>query len=145
MDDVRHDQTTPVAENLRGVSEGISRLVKEHVELAKVEVQSSVKKAAFDVALTAAGAALLALGWVLLMFAIGYGIGDNIGQGRAFLIIAAAHVVIGFALVGIFASRLKSKDKPNLQNTTVELERDRHFLHRVGEIIREEPRTTRPT
>lgn len=145
MDEARNDQVTPVAENLRGVSEGISRLVKEHVELAKVEVQSSVKKLAFDASLTAAGGVLLLLGWLLLMFAIGYGLGDNIGQGRAFLIIAGVHVVVGFALVAVFASRMKTKDKPNLQNTNVELQRDRHFLHRVGEIIREEPREPRPT
>jgi uncharacterized membrane protein YqjE len=144
MNDLEHGQPTPVAENLRGVTDGISKLVKEHVELAKIELQSSAKRLALDGSMIAAGALLLALGWVLLMFSIGYALGSSIGLGLSFLIIAAVHIIGGGVLAFVFASRLRTKDKPKLENTTIELQRDRSFLNRVGEIIREEPHRTRP-
>jgi len=126
----------PVAESLRDVSDGLSRLVKDHVELARAELVTGARRIAFDAALTGTGAGLLAVSWLLLMFAAGYGLGTIIGNGLAFLIIGGVHGLIGFALVGVFGQRLRSKDKPDIHNTQEEIAEDRHFLHRVGEIMR---------
>jgi uncharacterized membrane protein YqjE len=130
----------PVAENLRDMSEAIGRLVKEHVELATVELRSSAKKAAFDVSLTSAGAGMLLLGWVLCMFAAGYGLGRIIGDGFAFLIIGGAHGLLGAALAGVFGNRLRTQDKLEPVQTEEEIGRDRRFVHRLGLIVRARPR-----
>jgi uncharacterized membrane protein YqjE len=142
MEEIRRENpVTPVAENLKDVTDGISRLVKEHVELAKIEAKDSFRKVARDSALTAAGAFLLVLGYVLLMFSIGYAIGDRIGLARGFLIVAGVHIVAGAALAGIFASRLKGEDKPSMEHTARELQRDKAFAGRMGRIMKEEQRT----
>ncbi len=139
MADAPHVSPAPVGERVREVSDGIAKLVREHVELARSEVQTSMKRAAFDASLTLTGALLLALGWVLLMFAVGYGLGSAVGLARSFLLVAGAHVVAGFALVSVFASRLKEKDKPKLDGTAHELKRDKYFVNRVGHIMRDQP------
>jgi membrane protein len=127
----------PVADNLRDVTEGLSRLVQEHVELAKSELRANLTKVAFDASLTGVGAGLLLLGWVLLMVAAGFALGTILGDGLAFLIVAGSHLVVGAALVGIFGMRLKNKDKLAPEETQQEFARDRQFLHKVREMARQ--------
>lgn len=128
----------PVADNLRGVTEGLSRLISDHVELAKSELSENLKQAAKDLSLVGAGVGLLLLGWVLLMFAAGFALGAVVGDGVAFLIVSGVHLLVGLVLVVAFGSRLKNKDKLAPEETQQELRRDRHFLHRVRDIVRED-------
>lgn len=129
----------PVAEHIREISDGVTRLIKEHVELAKLEMSTSVKKAARDGALTGVGGYLGAVGYLLFMMAIGFWIGGSLGMGRGFLIVAAFNVALGGLLAGTFAGRLAKQDKPGLAKTTHELRRDRRFLRRAGQMLRAGP------
>jgi uncharacterized membrane protein YqjE len=126
----------PVREGLRDISDGLGRLVKEHVELAKVELRSSLKKMAIHGSLTGAGAAFLAVGWVLLMFSAAYGLGSIIGDGWAFLIVSGVDLIVGFVLVVVFGRRLRKDDGLQPTQTREELLADRRFLHNMGEIVR---------
>lgn len=128
----------PVADNLREVTDRISTLVRDHFELARAELQTSVKKAGRDIAFTTVGAVLLAVGYALLMFAAAYGLAALMGEPLGFLIVAAVHLVIGAVLVAVFAKRLTNKDKPGMPATTDELSNDKRFLSRVNTILREE-------
>lgn len=128
-----------VGEQLREVSDGLGKLVREHVELARSELETSVKRAARDLGATAVGVGLLAVGYLLLAFAVAFGLGLSIGLARGFLVVSAAHVVVGVALGAVFARRLRGPDKPQLPVTTRELARDKVFLGRVGHIVRDEP------
>jgi len=139
MDGVRKTANEEVSDQLKHLTEGVSDLVKEHVELAKVELLTSGRKVACDLALTAAGVVLLAVGYVLLMFAIGFGLADAVGDGRAFLIVSGVHLFAGLALVTIFAARMRTKDKVSLAQTSSEIQRDKAFLNRVSDIVRDEP------
>jgi uncharacterized membrane protein YqjE len=127
----------PVAQSLLNVSEKIGRLVFDHVELALAELRKSGRKAALDASLTSAGTAFLGVGWLLLMLSLSYALAPHLGQSPAFFLVAIANLVAGAALLGVFGSRLRHRDRPRLEQTQEELERDRHFLHRAGEILRE--------
>jgi uncharacterized membrane protein YqjE len=130
-----------VAQQLKGLGDATSRLVREHVELAKIELREGAVKAARDLAATVAGGLLLALGWLFLAFAIGYGLAVPLGLSRAFVLVAAAHVVVGGLLVAVATRRLRTKDRPALPETTRALARDRVVFREVRHIIRGEPRT----
>jgi len=130
MQEFEHPE--PLTDQVRDVSDGISRLVKEHVELAKVELRANAKRAGFDIAFTTIGALALALGWVLLMFAASYALATMSGNGLSFLIIGAIHVFIGFGLVGVFGSQLMKKDKPGMPQMQEEIDRNRQLLHRLS-------------
>lgn len=121
---------------LQGVSENVTRLVRDHIELAKIELQESVKKVVRDSALVGAGAAIALLGYVLLTIAVAIGLGHEVGMARGFLLVSAFHVLVGGLLVTVFAKRLKGKDKPGLPATTTELKRDREFIQDVRQIVR---------
>lgn len=138
MNEVRNNGTAKVAEQLRGIGEGLTRLVNEHVELAKVELGQSVKKIIRDISLTGAGAFMLVVGYVLIMIAAGIGLGNAVGMGLGFLIIAVLHLVIGAALAVVFSKRMGVEDKVRLDATKNELLQDKAFLNHIGQIVRSE-------
>lgn len=130
----------PIAENLVHVSEKIGRLIFDHVELALTELRRTGRKAALDASLTSAGTVLLGVGWLLLMLSASFTLAAFVGQSPAFLIVAISNLAAGFVLLGVFGSRLRHQDRPKMEQTQAELQRDRHFLHRAGEILREDRR-----
>jgi uncharacterized membrane protein YqjE len=128
---------TEVGDQLRQVTDGVTRLVSEHVELAKAELAGSVRRAGRDAVLVGLGAGLAALGWVLLMFAVAWGLGQRLGTARGFLVVAAVHVVVGGAMATVFGSRLSGRDKPAMGQTAAEVRQDRRFLQRMRRTLRE--------
>lgn len=136
MEEIDERPQEPLADHLREVSDGIAKLVREHVELAKFEFRDRARKAAFDSVLSGAGVGALALAWILLMFSASYGLAILIGAPLAFLIVGAVHLFIGFALVGVFGLRLMRQDRPRLPQVQEELGRDRQLLHRTNGVVR---------
>lgn len=128
----------PLSEEIREVSDQVGVLVRDHVELAKLEMKQSAKAMGRDAGLTGAGAGMLLLGYVLLMFAAGYALATLVGLGWAFLIVAAVHLVVGGALVAVFSRKLR-EPKAALNRTTDELKKDRRFLGELGEEMRHGP------
>jgi hypothetical protein len=134
------EERTNLTEQLREIGDNLGRLVRDHVELARSELIDGLRRSGRDVGLTLAGAGLAALGWVLLAFALGYGLAPAFGLARAFLLVAALHVVAGGVLVTVFARRLQRQDRPRLTETSRELRRDRLFWGEVRTVIRGQPR-----
>lgn len=124
-----HEPAVPTI--LSAVTDDISRLVKQHFELAKLELQDASKKVARDGGLIAAGALFALLGYVLLAVSVAIGIGNHLGMARGFLVVSAFHVVVGGVVAMVFAKRLQKKDKPGLPATTQELARDKVFIQQV--------------
>lgn len=125
-----------VATPLRELSDGVARLVVDHVELAKAELTEGLKRAGKDLAFVAAGALLAGLGWLLLMFAVAWGLGERFGMARSFLLVAAVHVVAGGLLATVFGARLAGRDKPMMDQTALELRRDKRFFKRIRRTLR---------
>lgn len=117
-----------MGDDFKRVSDGLTRLVRDHVELARSELVESARRAGRDGALAIVGAILLAMAWWLVAFAVGYGLGERIGFGRGFLLVAALHAIPGLGLCWTCLRRLRGPDRPRLDATTAELARDRALL-----------------
>lgn len=138
MEERRTNGDVPaVRENVKDFTESVNRLVREHVELAKAEVQESFKKMGRDVVLCVAALFLFTVGYGLLVFGLTVGLGQAIGMVPGFLIVAALHLVVGGVLFVVFAKKLSGPDKPSLDQTTREFKRDARFASRVGQELRQ--------
>lgn len=119
--------TAQVGAHFRQLGDQLGKLVNDHVELARAELRQTVTRAGRDVALTAVGVLLLAIGYALLAVAASVALGEVIGLARGFLIVSAFHVVVGLTLTMVFARRLQRQDKPALPDTTAALAEDGRF------------------
>ena len=118
--------------SLKRVTDGIGRLVREHLQLARAEVREDLKRAGRDLALIVAGLPPLCLGWALVMVAISLWLAKWVGSAAGFLIVGAVHLLAGAALAGVCAWLLATRDKPSLTRTGRQLEEDRRWLTRLG-------------
>jgi hypothetical protein len=123
----------PLGDQVGHLGEAIRRLVVAHVALARAEATERLRASGRDLAFVAAGAGLLAAGWLLLAVAVGLGLGDRIGMARGFLVVAAVHVATGGLLAGLFGRRLTRGDRPSWPVTRAVVRRDRAYL---GELVR---------
>lgn len=98
------DPRPSVGELLSEVTEDLSTLMRQEVELAKAEIRLSAKRAGKGAGMLA-GAGLS--GWMVLLFvsiAAWWGIGDSTGHGWSALIVAAIWLVIA-AVLGLTGRR----------------------------------------
>lgn len=126
-----------IRDGVRELSNSMTRLVKDHLELARMEAREQLGRAVRDVVLTVAALFLFMVGYGLLIFGLTVGLGQAIGIVAGFVIVAALHLVVGAALFLIFARRLAGADRPSLDQTTRELRRDRDFAKGLGDQLRE--------
>lgn len=127
----------PVQEHLRAVSDGMSKLVRDHVQLAAAELKDDARRAGKDMALIGAGVFLLLVGYATLVFAAAWALGERIGTARGFLVLAGFHVVVGAFLSLRYADRLRGADKPGrLEETSRALSEDKHFVQDVKHALK---------
>jgi hypothetical protein len=96
-----------VGQLLGEVSGDLSSLIRQEVELAKIEVRQSVSKAGKAGGML--GGAALAGHMVLLFLSVAlwWGLGDSIGQGWSGLVVALIWAVIGGVLFAVGRRQLK--------------------------------------
>jgi len=101
----------------------LSKLVRDEVELAKVEINQTVQSAkTAGISMGAAG--LLGLmAFVLLSFAAAWGLAEVVPAGVAFLIVGGAYGLVALALVALGRQRLKTA-KPVPEQTVETLKED---------------------
>lgn len=127
----RGEEPTPaeaVSLRLKQLGEDIGRLVNDHIELAKAEARDAIRTTAKNSVLVVVGGLALALGYVLLAVACAIALGEVVGRARGFLLVSGGHVVVGLALVLIFARKLATKERPALPETAGVLSEDRRFV-----------------
>ena len=124
--DVR-DNGAPQSESLGDLfsrlTEDLSKLVRDEVELAKVEINDTVGKIrTAGVSIGAAG--LLGLmAFVMLSFAAAWGLSEVVPEGVAFLIVGAAYGLMALALLALGRQRIKAV-KPVPEQTVETLKED---------------------
>jgi uncharacterized membrane protein YqjE len=101
----------------------LSKLVRDEVELAKVEINQTVQSAkTAGISMGAAG--LLGLmAFVLLSFAAAWGLAEVVPAGVAFLIVGGAYGLVALALLALGRQRLKTA-KPVPEQTVETLKED---------------------
>lgn len=120
-DDVRDDAS--LGELFSRLTADLSKLVRDEVELAKVEINSAVENArTAGISIGAAG--LLGLmSFVLLSFAAAWGLAEIVPAGFAFLIIGGVYGIVALVLAVVARRRLKAV-KPVPEQTVETLKED---------------------
>jgi uncharacterized membrane protein YqjE len=101
----------------------LSKLVRDEVELAKVEINQTVT-AARTAGISIGVAGVLGLmAFVLLSFAAAWGLSEVVPEGVAFLIVGGAYGLVALALLALGRQRMKSV-KPVPEQTVETVKED---------------------
>ena len=124
--DVR-DDTAREGESLGDLftrlTEDLSRLVRDEVELAKVEINHTVENVkTAGVSIGVAGVLGL-MAFVMLSFDAAWGLAEVVPTGVAFLIVGGAYGLVALALLALGRQRLKTA-KPVPEQTVETLKED---------------------
>lgn len=128
--------TEQVSMQFKQLTDNLSRLVSEHVELAKAELTHTVISTGKDLAFVAIGTVFVAVGYILLACTASIGLGNVIGMALGFLVVAALHLVIGLSLALMFAKRLTARQKAPMAVTTGALAEDARFARQMAGLLR---------
>ncbi len=110
------------------LTDGIQRLIRDHLALVRTELRQDLKAAGRDVALALLGVPSLLLGYALLMVAIAFVLVPFTGNAGAFAIVGAVNLLAGGVLAWVFGRRLATRDKPDLDRLTTQLKEDGRWL-----------------
>ncbi|MFI5914447.1 phage holin family protein [Dactylosporangium sp. NPDC051541] len=116
-----------IGEIISDISEGLSRLFRQEVELAKVEIRAEAGKAGKAAGMFGGAGVAGLLTAIMLSFALTYALGNVMDLGWAALIVG---VLWGIAAAALFATaRNRAKDISPMPKQTVEtLKEDARWL-----------------
>ncbi|MDP9314532.1 MAG: phage holin family protein [Chloroflexota bacterium] len=120
-----------LAELFSELSSETSTLVRQEIQLAKVELTQKAKSISKDIAYIAAGGAVAYAGLIVLTFALVYLLAEIIWPWLAALIVGLVVVGVGYGLVQSGLSKLKQANlKP--ERTIETLKEDKEWAkHQV--------------
>jgi len=118
---------TSVGELIGNISDDLSRLFRQEVELAKVEIKQEASKAGKAAGFLGGAGFAGYLAVVLLSFAIVFGLANVMDAGWAALIVAVVWGVIGAVLYVAGRNQLKSVD-PMPRRTVDTIKEDAQWL-----------------
>lgn len=128
----RHDGLKPAFEKL---TDGVSTLVKQHLELARYEFKQDVSATSRRLAVLVVCGIIGLIGYVTLLVA-GILIAGWLGGMAAAAITAAVEAVVNLALAGglaaYFGKQLREEKPVDLAQTSDELNRDKEWLRKIG-------------
>jgi len=100
------------------VTKDVSLLIRQEVELAKVELRESATSAGKGAGELGAAAVAAHFGLLFVSIAIWWAIGNGIGRGWAALIVGAAYLIIAAVLAAVGRKDLKAvKGLPQTTST----------------------------
>jgi uncharacterized membrane protein YqjE len=129
--------TTDLGQAIQDVTEKLSLLFREEIELAKTEMTEKVTKLIRGAVVGIVAGIFLVFGLVYLLHAASWGIWQAIGGSEnfwiGFLIVAVVLFILG-ALAGFIASRLVKRGAPPMPQMAIE----------EGKLIKETVTTSHP-
>jgi uncharacterized membrane protein YqjE len=114
------------------LSEGLSTLLRGHLQLARVEMKQDMRAIAREMGMEAAGTPLLLIGLLLLMVGASLALALALPVWAAFLIVGGANVLGGAALVGWATNKLRGQ-KVTMPASSDELKKDRRWASTLRE------------
>lgn len=115
----------PMKDAFARLIDGVQLLVREHLELARVEIATDMRTLGRSLALAALGLPVLAAGWVLAMVAIALAL--PLQHWAGFAIVALLNLLAGGALTAVGVRRAR-RTNALLPGMTAELRRDKAML-----------------
>jgi len=104
---------------LGDVTRDMSQLVRQEVELAKVELRQEAKKTGQTAGLFGAGGVAVVMVLLFLSFALWWGLANLMDQGWAALIVAGVWAILGAILLAVARSRMRQVRGPQQTSETV--------------------------
>lgn len=123
-------QRESLSAEMRRLADNLSRLVRDHLDLAKWELREEAKGMATDAAMGAMALPFLLAALLFLDGALAVGIGSWLGIGWGLLVVGVLNLGIGATLGGLAAARIKAR-QPALDGTKQELQRNKEMLQIV--------------
>jgi hypothetical protein len=120
-------QENSVGELIGNISDDLSRLFRQEVELAKVEIKQEAAKAGKAAGMLGGAGFAGYLAVVLLSFALVFGLANVMDAGWAALIVAVIWGIIGAVLYATGRKRLKTVD-PMPHRTVETIKEDAQWL-----------------
>lgn len=122
------DAATPAAngasELLHRIADDMKTIARDEVELVAQELTHSAKLAAYEAAIVVLGGTVALIGFGLLCVAAVVGLAPVIGSlAIRLLIMAGVYLVLGGAIAGTLAARLRRDAVPNLSLVVNEAKR----------------------
>jgi len=118
---------TSIGDLIGDISNDLSRLFRQEVELAKAEIKQEASKAGKAAGMLGGAGFAGYLAVVLLSFALVFGLANVMDAGWAALIVAVIWAVIGAALYAAGRKRLKTVD-PVPRRTVDTIKEDAQWL-----------------
>jgi len=131
--------TVPSKDALHRLLDGLQNLVREHLALARAEAKEDLRSMGRDLAYGAAGAPLLAVGYLMLMLAFGYLLAQWLAPWAAFGIVALANLGGGAALTIVSRKRLMESRLRKRSAKGEELQSNKAWLSSLTETTRPQP------
>ena len=128
----------PLGREVKRLADAISRLVRDHLELAKAELREEMKSYAVDAALGATALPFLFAALLLLDFALAFALSGPLGLPLACALVGLLNLAIGGAFAGVAAARIRKRDRP-LDETSEELQRSRELVQQLRQELRHQP------
>lgn len=132
--------TDIMKESFRHLGDGLSSLVKGHLDLARTELTHDMKAVAKDSAIAAAGLPLLFVGYLLLWGTIAALLALALPVWAALLICTVVNLGAGVALTLSGKQRL-GHDKVELPASSAELARDKEWFGVMKQQLKSPERT----
>jgi hypothetical protein len=118
---------TSIGELIGNISDDLSRLFHQEVDLAKAEVRQEASKAGRAAGMLGGAGFAGYLAVVLLSFAVVFGLANVMDAGWAALIVAVVWAVVGTVLYAIGRKRMKDVD-PVPRRTVDTIKEDAQWL-----------------
>jgi uncharacterized membrane protein YqjE len=118
---------TSVGEMIGNISNDLSQLFRQEVELAKVELKQEATKAGKAAGMLGGAGFAGYLAVLMLSFAVVYGLANKIDAGWAALIVAVVWAIVAGVLYVIGKNKLKTVD-PMPRRTVGTLKEDAQWL-----------------
>jgi uncharacterized membrane protein YqjE len=123
----RAGEDTSIGDLIGSISDDLSRLFRQEVELAKVELKAEAAKAGKAGGMLGAAGFAGYLAVVLLSFALVFGLSNVMDAGWAALIVAVLWLIVGAVLYSTGRKQLKTVD-PTPRRTVETLKEDAQWL-----------------
>jgi hypothetical protein len=127
----------PSKDAFQRLVEGVQTLLREHLALARWELEDDVQALGKDLLASAAGMPALLAGYLLLMVAGGFLLSLWLPQWAAFGIVALVNLGAGGAVTWFGLKRMRSK-RVDLKSTGEELRRSEAWPTQLEEGVRPE-------
>ena len=102
------DARPSIGELLADVSQDVSTLLRQEVELAKAEVRQSATRTAKGAGMFAGAGVSGHMALVFVSIAVWWGLGNSIGHGWSAIVVAAIWLVIGAVLAAVGRGEIKA-------------------------------------